>query len=462
MTLVQASRSAAPVSVALQLPQSASTTPNARLVDRFPSSTSLWQILRRFESGVAGGASTAGKNFNFTQRATPHMVDGSNPHIDGVSGAGRLCYEMPTLNIMGRQLETVSDLSRTFQQLGLSGNVMLRLGFKNTMQPLEEAMAEISKYFDDIAKPPVFEEQATSEEAEPSSTAPEAMDTSEGARQTTERVAEETTFPGHSAAAEPETPESEQLELDSSHQSRSIRNISVFSPPSSSTPAAASLQAPHNEADYIPTQEHARSHQANLARASRNKRLLTEAQTERQRQERDAQLSQVTHVTVRLRFPDQSSVQKEYGQLDMLNTLYETCRAVLHRPTDEQFELHAGDISGGAVQGSGVGAIVSLPDNEQKLIRDLGWTGRILVTVGWGQEVSKERRAQPSLKPEFRALAEEFKVNQPFEGSRGAGQTLGGTGDGGGVNEQGGGEDSKAKKAGDKEARLKKLLGFKK
>jgi len=59
LELVQASRSPTVISVALQLPQS-------RLTQKFASNTSLWEILRYFESGD-------GANYNFTQRGVAEM-----------------------------------------------------------------------------------------------------------------------------------------------------------------------------------------------------------------------------------------------------------------------------------------------------------------------------------------------------------------------------------------------------
>ena len=63
LELVQLSKSAGVVSIALQLPDSESKgQPNARLTDKFPSSTTLWLVLRKFEAGVAGGASQSSRS----------------------------------------------------------------------------------------------------------------------------------------------------------------------------------------------------------------------------------------------------------------------------------------------------------------------------------------------------------------------------------------------------------------
>lgn len=135
LQLVQGSRSASVVNVALQLPESEG---GRRLQDKFPSTTSLWLVLRKFEDAVAGGVQS--QKLNITQRATPLNVG---------SGAGRLEYEQPCLNVMGRTLESFTDLQKTLAQIGVSGSTMMRLTYKPSGKPLEEAMQEIGQYFSD-------------------------------------------------------------------------------------------------------------------------------------------------------------------------------------------------------------------------------------------------------------------------------------------------------------------------
>jgi tether containing UBX domain for GLUT4 len=97
LELVQASRSPTVISVALQLPK-------ARLTQKFASNTSLWEILRQFESGE-------GANYNFTQRGVPEM--------SGTSGSGRLHYEQPVITVMPGHKEQGSfvELQQTLSQL---------------------------------------------------------------------------------------------------------------------------------------------------------------------------------------------------------------------------------------------------------------------------------------------------------------------------------------------------------
>ena len=100
LQLTQASRSTGVVSIALQLPESEGGT---RLSDKFPSNTSIWLVLRKFEEGVAGEQN---RKLNLTQRGAPSSS----------SGAGRLHYEQPSLNVMGRNLESFTDLQKTLAE----------------------------------------------------------------------------------------------------------------------------------------------------------------------------------------------------------------------------------------------------------------------------------------------------------------------------------------------------------
>lgn len=135
LELVQSSRTPSVVNIALQLPQ---TENNARLTEKFPSDTTIWQILRRFEAGVAGGSAN---HFNLTQRGIAETVEGG-------TGAGRLFYEMPTIQVMSKQLGTFEELQNTLGQLGItSGSTLLRLSFKNSGRPLEDAMKHITEFF---------------------------------------------------------------------------------------------------------------------------------------------------------------------------------------------------------------------------------------------------------------------------------------------------------------------------
>lgn len=113
------------------------------MTDKFASSTSLWQILRNFESANAGGLNS---QKNFTGRGVPSMVSGN-------SGAGRLYYEEPVLRIMGREYSSLVDLQKSLGQLGFNGgSVLLHLNFRASEVPLEQAQEEIEDYFRSLAE----------------------------------------------------------------------------------------------------------------------------------------------------------------------------------------------------------------------------------------------------------------------------------------------------------------------
>lgn len=154
LTLIQASRSPSVVNVALQLPDSEG---GGRLSDKFPSTTSLWLVLRKYEDAVAGQPP---RKLNLTQRGVPSSQS---------AGSGRLLHEQPCLHLMGRNMESFVDLQKTLAQLGLnSGSVLIRLSFKSSGKPLEEAMQEIEQYFKAVDEPSAESEIAQGAHAAPS------------------------------------------------------------------------------------------------------------------------------------------------------------------------------------------------------------------------------------------------------------------------------------------------------
>jgi tether containing UBX domain for GLUT4 len=148
LELVFQSRSPSVVSIALQLPDAdpdAQGIPQGRMTAKFASTTSLWGILRAFEAGAAGGL---GVTKNFTQRGIPRPEGGKGTTAGMPSGSGRLCYEEPVVNVMGRTQSGFSELQKTLAQVGLkNGTALLRLSFRATDTPLEDAMTEIEEHF---------------------------------------------------------------------------------------------------------------------------------------------------------------------------------------------------------------------------------------------------------------------------------------------------------------------------
>jgi tether containing UBX domain for GLUT4 len=434
--------------VALQLPD------NTRLTNKFASTSSLWQILRFFED--KGDPS---RRLNLTQRE----VMSTNT----AAGSGRLYYSQPTLNFMGREFGTFLELQKTLSQLGFGGgkgSLLLRLGFRVTQTPLEEAMEEIGRYFKSIES---TETSASANEEAPSAAeakattpvptpAPSASATT-GAEATTESsgVPENINSPppattqapaNASDTATPPAPQSVDPPAVSGPVDASNRPTTVFSAPTSTTPQAARFN--HDAADYEPTVEHAKLHQARLNHESRNKRLASDRELEQQESERLSKLASVAALDVRIRLPDQVNVQTAIGQSDTGASLYAYVRSLLAHP-ETPFVLRY-------VASNGRYADVEDSD-KKKLIQGLGFSGKMALVLAWAPGV--EVPSGPVLKQQYAAQAKAMSVPQ-FQGG-------GGGGGGATLASSAQADDSKGKgkmSGAEKESKLKGLLmkGFSK
>jgi tether containing UBX domain for GLUT4 len=452
LQLVQASRSTGVVSVALQLPD---VEGGGRFTDKFPSNTSLWLVLRKFEEGVAGQPQ---RKLNLTQRALPS---------DG-SGAGRLLYEQPSINVMSRTIENFSDLQKTLAQLGINGGSMLmRLNFKNSGQPLEEAMAEISGYFTSV--------DGTSEESGASATqqARGAHASGVGSMSSVPDASAENAAVPVDGAAGPE-PNDADVEMSSdgpiapvapvvendviasssetqpqspeptpAPQQSLYNGVAVYRAPSNDTPAAA--LEPDDPSTFEPSIAHAKAHQAALERSGRNTRLPSDKELAEQEAQRQAALATVQTVTVRVRYPDQSMIETTINASETSADVYRKVRETLTHST-EAFELRFVGNKGHQ----------TLPDSAGKrLVRDLGFRGKVLVTFVWSQEASAAARQAPALKDEYRSHAQELNVD--LSSFRAVPQAEGSSSQKPEpVKKEGSGKG----KGGDLEAKMKKFLGF--
>lgn len=384
------------VSVALQLPQSeAQDATNGRLTDKFASTTTLWLLLRKFEAGVAGNTTKR----NLTARGVPS----SN------SGAGLLYYEQPVLSIMGRELSSFTDLQKTLAQLGFnSGSVLIKLTYKISETPLEEAMTQIQTYFDEVER--TQKEKAVEVQKDVEIQEPEQQPQAQS-----QEVSEEPQ--AASSSVKPEWLEDEQMQdvqattsenttnqptqtidLPELQPTVSDRPVSVYRPPTSNGPPVIK----DNDSDYTPTVEHAQIHQKLLQQESRNKRLPTDAELAAQQKEKDEELSKIASVEIKIRFPDQSAVSSKFGQQDTATTLYTFVRdCLLPKFRNEPFVLRnpgVRDKDGGLIK-----------ENDKKLILNLGLKARVLVVFGWDDKASPLARAtKVVLREDLRQQAKEY------------------------------------------------------
>jgi tether containing UBX domain for GLUT4 len=426
LELVQASRSPTVISVALQLPTSEQ---NVRLTQKFASNTSLWEILRHFESGQEA-------NYNFTQRGIPEM--------SGTSGAGRLHHETPVITVMPghREQSDFVGLQQTLVQLGFdSGSALLKLSYKNSGIPLEEAMAQISQYFkrdqpesaegdgahaatssQSISEPTL--EQAVQEatttvagetirDDEPD---PELMEVD---TESTVLPTVEPDIPAEGATAENVGDMSPAASLAAATSTASVppvdtpavpsllpdlpRNVQIFSAPMSSTPQAA--RNPFNESDYLPTIEHAKVHQNQLTNKTRNQRLPSDKELEEAEKAKQEKIEAAAARggALRLRMPDGTLIQMNFTKEDTADGLYDFAQGFLDRK-NEPFELK---------YTSQTGRLVLIEKNTKRLIKDLHFSTNELITFQWAENASAEARAsRKTLAEEWQAKATELKVEE--------------------------------------------------
>ncbi|KAK8165790.1 GLUT4 regulating protein TUG-domain-containing protein [Phyllosticta citribraziliensis] len=475
LDLVQGSRSPAVVNVALQLEQ-----PGQRLTHKFPSNASLWQVLRVFET-----IAPAEQKVNLTQRGRAVQTAGS-------SGAGRLHYEIPSINIMGRELGTFLDLQKTLGQVGLhGGSALLRLQFKDSGEPLEKAMTEITHYFKGLESeestdtqmgnsqadsagdaasapaqaPPTLEQDKAVDEPQPedpSSTmdvdTPPTNPTSTPATTVPPPTTTEPTSSNNVATSSSTATDVPHAEQESSNSNPQItdpatRPMTIFFPPSSSTPTAA-LSATFDESDYIPTVEHAKSHQAALASATRNQRLASDAELAARAEAAAAHRAAIAGVTVRVRLPDGHQLESRFGRDETGKDLYSWVRGLLASSADEgaRFVVRYNTPENAR--------LVTLPDAAVTLVRDLGLEGRVLMTMTWDDGASVAVRRAPVLADKWARRATELKVKDPAAeaASSAGGHALGAAGAA-----DGDADEKKSRKvprsAEEKESKLRGILG---
>lgn len=465
LELVQASRSPTVISVALQLPKS-------RLTQKFASNTSLWEILRYFESGD-------GANYNFTQRGIPEMNGGE-------SGAGRLNYEMPVITVMPSHKEQSNfvELQKTLSQLGFeSGSALLKLTFRNSGIPLEEAMTQITQYFKTVEPAAMGAQGAhaatTSQQLsvpDPIKTDSEATDTSASEPVRYDKPGPEPMQVDEKPAAEPitepqvstENPATNNIEnvspaaalaaatstasagpseapVTSSqsppHSPSRPRNIQIFSASTSSVPQAT--QNDFDENDYLPTIEHAKSHQAALATKQRNTRLLSDKELEQREKARQEKINAAAEKggALRIRMPDGTLIQMSFTKEDTAAVLYDFVKSFLEKK-EEPFKLN---------YTSPTGRLVLVPQDHKRLIQDLHFFNNELITFQWAENASAEARAsRKTLSDEWQAKAQTLKVEEAVA-SEPADEAKGQT-----VTE---GKRKAAMSSEEKENKLKNLLG---
>jgi tether containing UBX domain for GLUT4 len=369
--------------------------PGGRLIKKFPSDLTLWQVLRQFESGDA----SQGRNLNITARGVAQLAG------DGKTGGGQLLYETPVLNIMGRELASFPDFQKTLSQMGYnSGSVLIRLSYKTTGQTLYEAMEQIGHYFkqEDKEEPNQSKTEDKRQEVEEQppdrdtvmADAPAEAGGEPGASQpdTAVHQAQEPTVSSGEAHTVVDKAESK-ASVDDPYQP-----LNVFLAPTGTAPAAA--LAPVNEADYTPTVAHAQLHQTRLLENSRNKRLLSDKELEEKAAAEEAKIAAVKSVLIKIRFPDNTSSEWQVGPDETGSFLYE---AVRHVMADREQPFHL-------VLPGNKTVIKDEDSPRHSLVKAYKLSGRVLLNLVWDDSVKPDVRKKPFLKSNVARQGQSIKV----------------------------------------------------
>ncbi|KAK7408154.1 hypothetical protein QQX98_009683 [Neonectria punicea] len=401
LELVQKSNTPSAIQVALQVPQpDAREIPGGRLIEKFPSDLSLWKVLRQFESGQASN----GRNINITARGVAQTTSGSG------SGGGQLYYEIPVLNIMGRELASFTDFQRTLSQLGYnSGSVLIRLSYRRTDQTLFDAMAEIGQFFNTEVEAEAKKEDATPQpdalEKAADEPAQDTLDTPMSEPQTAPADSSHDQQPSEqeegSSPSNNQPTNQDAMDVDNPQQRDPLQPVSVYLAPSGAVPAAA--LAAVNEADYTPSIAHAQIHQARLQQYSRNKRLPSDKELEEKAAAEATRIAAIKSIIVKVRFPDNTSSDWEVSPSETGRFLYD---AVRHVMADDGQSFH--------LVLPGTKTVIKNDDKpSNSLISAYKISGPTLINLVWDDGVPASVRKQPFLKSNVAQQGQQVKVPEP-------------------------------------------------
>lgn len=323
---------------------------------------------------------------------------------------------------MNREVTGITELQKTLSQIGItSGSALLRLSFKDTDTPMEQAVQQIAGFFQEkdvdsssskapeAAPPPAAE--SVKDQAAP--TASEPAQPIEAPAPEPEPMEDIVSTPEPNSSLSATTTQPTSPSALSSTSTPLPPDLKVYLPPTSSTLQAAST--PFNPKDYIPSIQHAQTHQRLLSSASENKRLLTDAELAIKEAEAREKLRAIATVDVKIRFPDQSQVMRKFERGTTVTDLRTFVRDCLNeRVRVEPFGLEFWAASGvPGVKGPGGGKLTLSNDNdERKLIEDLHMKGGVLITFTWAQSVpSSIRGMKEILRDDLRSRAENIEVN---------------------------------------------------
>ncbi|CAB4483306.1 hypothetical protein RhiirA5_407121 [Rhizophagus irregularis] len=124
------------VTIALQMDD------GGRVVEKFLSTTTLWEILLHFEN------TSQDRSLNLTKRTAPVPVSQSKKGVwkKFAGKQNKLFYQQPVCILLNKEYGTISLLKSTsLQSAGItSGNILLRVLFRHTELSLDDVLEEIN------------------------------------------------------------------------------------------------------------------------------------------------------------------------------------------------------------------------------------------------------------------------------------------------------------------------------
>ena len=294
-----------PVTVVLR-----TVDPVQQLQATFPQTATLWQVLGKFEEGEKGGPSEG--KVNITRRGWKRKEGGVG-------------YVMPAVRVAGKEYSGWEELGSGLGELGVEGRVLVVLRFLEVDVDYAEGVEKARGFVEkdgELEMAPVKEPEAKEEgtrEDTPMEEAPAAAE------------------PAAAPTSEPTTPQpAPTTETEQQANPPAIADITVFTPPTSTTPSAALIQP--DPSTYDPTITSLQSLKASYHTASLPQRLPSDAELAAAAAARDSTLRSIPTLKIRIRFPDGFLSQQSLPGTSTAQELYALIRQTLRHP-EAEFQL---------------------------------------------------------------------------------------------------------------------------
>lgn len=353
-----------------------------KLKQTFKTSDTLWSVLLHFET-VSG--------INFTQRSVTHKTSESS---------GYVAYEKPVLQSFSVQVNTMEEYKKTLKELGLNSKTeTLRVRFEKTSWPFQDVLAKNELTF---GPSPVIKRVNDYNElfADSSADLSEPIKSPKNLNERNENIEKETEIDEtHSesdrmSVSEPDATMNSQFEQLAVPESQpevkeEARKIKVYLP--SDTPRTIQDE---DDSVYDVSLTDVQRLREQIQSVSKTGPMLTKnlrSQMEKQKYEQQ----QSSILQVRIKFPDQTTIDVEHKASDNIDQVYDTVRSVLRNP-DLPFVLFVNPPK------------QIFKDRSKLLGLDLKFGPRTLLFMEWDRDFDLKFPSNNILNPEIMKTGIEF------------------------------------------------------